>query len=139
MHKRIDELKPNEAAQSQSPSAKTESRSESSDGAEKSGNGVENATSSGDGESSPKGKGGQGEHFQGRGKDSSKEPETEEEKVRRQEVQALENTSTSITGELMSCVQFYHVIGDSRADSGRMPDTPGEERLFGSGGDAAAE
>ncbi len=64
----------------------------------------------------------QGETSKESGEDDvSKEPETEEEKLRREEVILLEDQRGSIMLEMLTCSQFHHVFEDSNADDGLVP------------------
>lgn len=147
MSTRITELQPPTETRSQSSSAessaegssdasspkddergasKTESLSESNDGSEKGGEG------------STEGKEEQGNSPQENAEDSSKskEPETEEEKLRREEVEMLVQERTPVMMDMFTCSHFHHVFEDSNADDGLVPDMPDEEAE--GGGDATS-
>lgn len=96
------------------------------------GGGDENALSGRQGGHSRKGEGGEKESEDG----ASGESETEEERLRREELEVLEDKRMGVMVEMLTCSQFHHVFEDSNADDGLVPDMSGDDEEGGEG-DAA--
>ncbi|CAN0463928.1 unnamed protein product [Ectocarpus sp. 12 AP-2014] len=79
-----------------------------------------------------KGEGGEKESEEG----ASGEPETEEERLRREELKLLEDKQMGVMVEMLTCSQFHHVFEDSNADDGLVPNMSGDDEEGGEG-DAA--
>ncbi|CAM9363021.1 unnamed protein product, partial [Ectocarpus sp. 8 AP-2014] len=92
----------------------------------------ENALSGRQGGHSRRVEGGEKESEEG----GSGQPETEEERLRREELKVLEDKMMGVMVEMLTCSRFYHVLEDSRADDGLVPDMSGDDEEGGEG-DAA--
>ncbi|CBJ32672.1 expressed unknown protein [Ectocarpus siliculosus] len=106
------------------------------------GGGDENALSGRHGGHSPSRKGEVGEKESVAG--GSGEPETEEERLRREELEVLEDKRMVVMVEMFRCSKFHHVLEDSYADDGLVPgmlgdDEEGEEGDAAPGGASASE
>ncbi|CAN0087391.1 unnamed protein product, partial [Ectocarpus sp. 4 AP-2014] len=96
------------------------------------GGGDEHALSGRQGGHSRKGEGGEKESEEG----ASGEPETEEKRLRREELKVLEDKRMGVMMEMFTCSKFHHVFEDSNADDGLVPDMAGDDEEGGEG-DAA--
>lgn len=95
----------------------------------------------GEGKTENMGKDGKGGTTQesGEEQDSSEkhQVETEEEKLRREELEMLKDQRNSLMLEMVMCSEFYHVFDDALADDGLVPPMPDDE--VEGGADATAE
>lgn len=107
--------------------------------------GDKHALSGGEGRGRPEGEGDQ-EEVTPEGDDRrveksseglSEEPESEEDRMRREEVEMLDKQRSAIMMEMLTCSHFHHVFEDSNADDGLVPDMPGDDDE--GGGDAPSD
>ncbi|CAM9241610.1 unnamed protein product [Ectocarpus fasciculatus] len=69
---------------------------------------------------------------------TSGEPETEEERLRREELKVLDDKRMGVMVNMLACSQFHHVFEDSNADDGLVPDMSGDDEDDEEGGEGDA-